>query len=184
MRKTQEVEVKYPLYNPENVIERLKKIESKKTLDNKHQSDFYFTPTSEDFFAKDIVSEWLRIRVVDEKNIMCYKRARVCDGQTYHDEYEVYIDDLKSMELILQAVNIHKTVCVEKTRSSWLLNDIEVSIDFVRELGFYIELEKTKAIDIKDLSVVYAEFQEVLNMLEANVGIRELRGYPSLIKNI
>jgi len=183
MKKHQEVEVKYPLYNSEDVLKSIEIINAKKILNNEHQVDAYFTPYHKNFLDNEIISEWLRIRESDKKCSVNFKRWLPIGEkiQTHCDEFEVSISDVKTMELIFKALDIREIIRVEKTRNSWILNGIEISIDFIEKLGYFIELEAIHEVEEEKIPIVYEKFKNILTQLNADIGKQDRRGYPYLL---
>jgi len=183
MGKLQEVEVKYPLLNQSKVLSVLKTLGAEKKVDNQYQLDIYFTPSHKDFLDNEIVSEWLRIRKTEKKNTVNFKRwlpvgAKI---QTHCDEFEVNINDVETMEMIFKSLDFQEIIRVEKTRNSWVLNGIEISIDAVEGLGCFIELEAIDKVEEKDIPLVHEKFKNLLGLLNAETGEQDRRGYPYLI---
>ena len=60
----------------------------------------------------------------------------------YCDEYEVEIDNTKNMDKIFHILGLEKIAVVDKTRTSYLyLDKYEIALDYVKELGYFIEIE-------------------------------------------
>jgi len=177
--KFQETEVKYPLYNSKEVIEILEKSSAKKTLNSQVQLDVYYSPR----YKKFIDTEWLRIRVCNNKRILCYKKLLTTEIETVNhcNEIEVLVDDVEAMEAILKALDIFELVRIEKTRSSWILDDIEISIDFIESLGCFVELEAIEKITDISISAIQERFKKLTDLLNADIGALEKRGYPFLM---
>jgi len=183
MKKYQEVEVKYPLFNSDQVISILGELKADKKVENQYQLDVYFTPYHKNFLDNDIVSEWLRIRKTDKKNAVNFKRwlplgAKI---QNHCDEFEVIINDFAGMELMLKALDFCEIIRVEKTRNSWIFNDTEISIDIVKDLGCFIELEAVEQVSEENIQAVHEKFKSIITLLKADVGPQDRRGYPYLI---
>ena len=74
MGKYQEVEVKFPLFNREEVLQEIEKLSLQKKLINEVQRDSYYTPFHKDFLESEIVSEWLRVRETENKCSLNFKQ--------------------------------------------------------------------------------------------------------------
>ena len=94
----------------------------------------------------------------------------------YCDELEVRIDNADSMRKLFAGINIEEAVVVEKKRTTWMLEDVEIVIDEVKDLGSYIELEATGNFENPQEGKKY--LHGVLGKLGAEVGEQDLRGYP------
>ena len=63
----------------------------------------------------------------------------------YCDEYEVEIDDDKNLDKIFQILGLEKIATVSKVRNTYFyLNKYEVALDYVDNLGYFIEIEVKK----------------------------------------
>jgi adenylate cyclase class 2 len=94
----------------------------------------------------------------------------------YCDEFETKIDNFEAVEKIFKSLDFKAAVVVEKSRTTWIFEMVEIVIDEVTDLGFYIELEVKKNFDnpLDGNSYLY----EVLNKLNAQVGEQDFKGYP------
>lgn len=172
-----ETEIKIKL--EENEYNRLKKFfesnaEFKKEI---NQVDTYYQPSYRKFIPEnlnDIVNEWLRIGKRGNKIILNYKNWH---ENKYCDEYEVEIDDDKNMDKIFNVLGVEQIAIVDKTRITYFyLNKYEVALDYVKELGYFIEIEIKKY----DKSVL-EEYDELINIskrLDLNLSNIDKRGYP------
>lgn len=171
-----EIELKFPLKNPLKV---------KKFLDSnaEHkgevtQKDTYYTPKHRDFLGVQYPYEWLRLRETEDGCKLAYKHfypenAKKTD---YCDEFQTKIHDVDAMRKIFEGIDIRNVAVVHKKRIRWLFEDVEVSIDEVKELGFFIELEATK--EYEDPKEGKRHLYGVLKKINADVGEEDLRGYP------
>ena len=116
---------------------------ARQTSADEFQIDSYFTPSHRDFLKETPVKEWLRIRKTAKGSAITYKNWGFSKGKTTHvcKELESNIENIESFTKILIALDFQNIVNVEKTRSSYMLDGIEISIDNVKGLGFYVELE-------------------------------------------
>ena len=183
MEKYQEVEVKYPLLNMHDVVSALQRHGAIKTLDCQHQLDIYFTPKHKNFLDKEYVTEWLRLRKTENNNTINYKRWLPEDEivKTHCDEYEITINDIHAMELMLNSLEFREIIRVDKTRESWTIQEVEVSIDSVVGLGCFIELEAIEKVEEESISKILAQFDSLINLLGASIGTQDRRGYPYLL---
>lgn len=148
-----------------------------------HQIDEYFTPPHRDFLSVRPVKEWLRLRNSNGKYSINYKDWHFeSDGKTsyYCDEYETKVEDIDKVRKIFETLNFKPLVVVDKTRKIWMYKDFEVSIDSVKGLGDFVELEYKgkEKVDPKKKA------QEMIELLK-NIGCGKLRinyqGYPFLL---
>lgn len=139
-----EIEKKYKITKEiyDEIIEYFKqeKVEAREEL----QNDIYFSPMHFPFFGGEIDNECLRIRVLGQKNILGYKKfIPATEGKPAHCiEHELEISDINKLKLILEDLRILEAFTLKKERKSFIYNqDVEVSLDIVDNLGFFIELE-------------------------------------------
>lgn len=139
-----EVEVKAHVENFERVQNKLKQIGAlRKSLE--HQIDTYFNNiTLRDFEKTD---EALRIRktTIDNKeikNILTYKGAKIDNISKTRKEIEVEIQDPDNISLILENLGFKPVADIEKIRTSYTLNNYIITLDEVKNVGKFVEIEK------------------------------------------
>ncbi|NQS88185.1 class IV adenylate cyclase [Patescibacteria group bacterium] len=175
--KNIEIEIKLPLRNPAEVKKFLNE-NAKLVSENIYQKDSYYIPAHRDFLAVKYPFEWLRLRKSLKGMFITYKHffpenAKKTD---YCDEFETKIDNLKAMEKMLKSLDFKEVVVVEKSRTTWIFEKVEIVIDEVTDLGFYIELEATGY--FKNPQDGKSYLYQILKKLNAKVGEEDLRGYP------
>lgn len=139
-----------------------------------NQLDTYYEPTYRSFIeGKDVINEWLRIGRRGKKTILTYKNWY----DVYCDEYEVELDDAKNMDRILKILGLKEIAVVDKVRKTYFyLDKYEVALDYVKGLGYYIEIEVKKY----DKEAVL-EYDDLLRLVkELNLDLKNIdkRGYP------
>src|SRR3989344_7862259 len=137
----EEVEIKAHLKNP-GVVEAFLNKEAE-LIKNKKQVDVYYTPNKKDFFAIHPVTKYLRIRTEGKRTTLEYLFCHFeKEGSLLKtDEYEVSIDNPKNMDIILRQLGFVEKVTVVKQRASFAFNSFEISLDFIEDLGHFIEVE-------------------------------------------
>lgn len=183
MGKYQEVEVRFPLLNRNDVIEEIKKLGLHSKVKDEIQKDSYYTPIHRDFLEPEIVSEWFRVRETNNKCSLNFKQwlpigAKV---QNQCNEYETVIEDVYALKQILNLLNFKEIITVNKTRNSWVIENVEISIDLVDSLGAFIELEAMDRVDEKEIASIHEHFNRILAKIKAKIGERDHRGYPYLL---
>ncbi len=172
-----EIEIKLPLINPQEVREFLN-THAKLVSENIYQKDTYFVPAQRDFLAVKYPFEWLRLRQSSKDTSINYKHFHPenVEKTDYCDELETKIGDSSVMENMLKSLDFKEVIVVEKSRTTWLFEDVEIVVDEVSNLGSYIELEATKHFEnpLDGRPYLFA----VLKRLNAQVGEEDLRGYP------
>ena len=103
------------------------------------ERDMYLNHPARDFKKTD---EALRIRQSDGMAILTYKGPRIGSISKTRIEQEVHVSDYSSLLAVLEYLGFSKAGAVVKVRQKYNLNDIEISLDTVEDLGTFVELEK------------------------------------------
>ncbi len=177
-----EIERKYKI-NKE-IFDKIKKFFEEKEIngDVAKQNDIYFSPRHFPFFGGNIDNEALRIRILDDKNILSYKKFYYAteDKTAYCDEHEVDLEDVDKMKEILKDLRIDEALTLKKERTSYLYSDLEVSLDVVDSLGYFLELEIKGQ---KDLRASSNTMNELLDFFSITEEMRNYEGYSYLLYN-
>ena len=178
-----EVEVKVKINN----FEEIKKAVSVKgkLIKAINQVDEYYVPVHRDFFnQKPHPTEWLRIRTNPDKAVLEYDLSvnkKENGEQDYAQEYETEVGNPEELRKILNFLDFKKIITVDKQREYWQCGDIEVALDEVKGLGFFIEAEAK------------GNFKDVIEAKNAcmdfliNIGVKDVKekqifkGYPVLL---
>lgn len=113
-----------------------------KFINENHHVDTYYQPNYRKFLNGEDTTEWLRIGKRGEKKILNYKNWH---DHMYCDEFEVEIDNSENLDKIFKALEIEKIVVVDKKRKTYLyLDKYEIALDYVKDLGYFIEIEVKK----------------------------------------
>ena len=175
-----EIELKFPLINAEKTKVFLNEKASLVTEDA-YQKDIYYTPAHRDFLAEKYPFEWLRLRETKKWLFITYKHfyPKGSEKTDYSDEFETEIWSIEVMQKLFSGLDIEERVIVEKWRTTWQLEDVEIVVDKVSKLWYYIELEATKGFsDPKDWKKY---LYEVLERLWIELGEEDYRGYPFVL---
>ncbi len=165
-----EIELRFPLFNPKQIIQKLNKTAHLK-VEKLPQKDTYYVPIHRNFLDRKKVIEWLRIRETKDKIILNYKNWY---SDIHCDEFETNIGDVVALKKIFEALNFKEIIVVEKIRSIWTYNDIEIFIDNIKDLGFFIELETKDDFSVEEANKL---LYDVLKELKAETGPQDFRGY-------
>src|SRR5450759_407956 len=137
-----EIEVKASVEDPKQLERSL--IEFGATpIGIETQADTYYNAPYRDFGTTD---EALRIRVEDGKSVLTYKGPKMDKVSKTRKEVETEIKDIDGMGNILSSLGFFPVATVSKKRKSFRVGDFFISLDEVRDLGHFIEVE----IDVKD----------------------------------
>lgn len=163
----------------QNAIE-LKTIHHVEHYLNNPNSSFIFISENNYKDARD----FLRIRFSDKEDSICFKHWHedsITKKLTHCDEYETKIADGKIMLDLLRSIGYTDDVIIDKVRTVYKLPDFEISVDKVKELGKFVEIEL-----LKDVNVV-SDGLKMINKLLLDIGIKHFkkmdRGYVSMIWN-
>ncbi len=104
------------------------------------QNDVYFNSSLRDFGETD---EALRIRTVNqgEKIELTYKGKKLSSESKSREEISVGIESSDKMEKILLNLGFKRVLAVEKYRSTFVSEHLEVALDRVTGLGTFVEIE-------------------------------------------
>ena len=157
-----EIEIKLKVDNQE-YLRILNQIKNNSILKREvKQIDTYYT-------TKDFYYEWLRIRNECGKYILNYKK-KIDDS--HYEKYDVLIDNIKNLEIILKALKVEKIGTLKKDRTTYLYKEnYEFSFDNIENIGTFIEIEvinKTQDLkkDLTKLLKVLEELKIDLNNIE------------------
>lgn len=177
-----EIERKYKI--SEKIFDKIKKYFEDKDIVEKieKQNDIYFSPEHFPFFGGSIDNEALRIRILDDKNVLSYKKFYYAteEAPAHCDEHEMEIDDIDKMKMIFRDLRIKEAFTLKKERLIYLYNGIEVSLDIVDNLGYFVELEIKNQDDINGSSEVMNELIKIFGVTE---DMRNYEGYSYLLFN-
>lgn len=143
-------------------------------LKENRQIDTYYQPTYRKFLGDGEINEWLRIGERGNKKILNYKNWH---DNIYCDEYEVEIDNSENLDKIFNILGLEKIAVVDKERKTYFyLDKYEVALDYVKELGYFIEIEVKKY--SKEPIDEYSDLIKLAKDLKLNLDNIDKRGYP------
>ena len=148
--------------------------EEAKFLKDNRQIDTYYQPSYRKFLNDDVITEWLRIGERGNKIILNYKNWH---DNMYCDEYEVEIDSGKNLDKIFKVLGLEEIAIVNKQRKTYMyLNKYEIALDFVKDLGYFIEIEVKNY--TKEPIDEYSDLISLARSLNLNLDNIDKRGYP------
>lgn len=174
-----EIELKFPLRNPEELIAELNE-KAKLIAKDIFQKDTYFVPPHRNFLENKYPYEWLRLRETNKGASLDYKHfyPENTEKTDYCDEFQSEVNNVNAIRKIFKSLDFKESVIVEKSRTIWEFKEVEIAVDNVKELGFFIELEAKN--DFENPKEGKKFLYNILNELNAEVGEEDLRGYPFL----
>jgi len=141
-----EVEIKLKIENWQEIRKKVSSLG--KLVRSIKQIDEYYIPIHRDFFAqKPKTIEWMRVRKEPERTVFGYYRAIDHEGDKdgwIDEEYETEISNPEDFKKILGFLDFKKVITINKEREYWDCGDIEISLDKIKELGNFIEVEAKK----------------------------------------
>ncbi|MFH1088747.1 MAG: class IV adenylate cyclase [Patescibacteria group bacterium] len=171
-----EVELTFELNDPESAQAKIKSVaEAKGEI---YQKDTYYTPKHKNFVEQKPISDWLRIRETDKGNEVNFKHWHNQDDvkAVSCDEYETKVEDIEQVRKIFQKLEISELVVVEKKRTIYQYQDIEIVLDQITDLGWFIELEAKG--EYRSIEDAKERLYSVLKKLDIKVGEQDFKGYP------
>ena len=143
-------------------------------LKENRQLDTYYQPTYRKFLKEKQINEWLRIGERGNKKILNYKNWH---DNMYCDEYEVEIDNSNNLDKIFNILGLERIAIVDKKRKTFFyLDKYEIALDYVKELGYFIEIEVKKY--SRNPLEEYDDLLKVAKSLNLNLDNIDKRGYP------
>lgn len=151
-------------------------------VNSSQEVDQYLSPSHRNFLAPEFPFEWLRLRLKNNKVVLNYKHwyPENAEVSTHCDEFETEIQNSDSLLRIFKALDITPLIIVDKVREKYNYKDeFDISIDFVKELGYFIEIEYIgKSNKIEEANKLLLEIAKTLNL---DISQRDNRGYPYLM---
>jgi len=136
-----EVEVKAKINDFKRVKKELKKIGLVKKR-KEHQKDLYLNSPIKNFAKTD---EALRIRKIsinhETNTFITYKGPKIDSTSKTREEIEIAIEDENKSSKLFENLGFKKASIVEKNREIYELNEHIISLDDVKGLGPYMEIE-------------------------------------------
>ena len=131
-----------------------------------NQHDIYYKINKDNY-------EYLRIRKHGNKKTLTYKKWQ---NNINCDEYEVEIDSVENLDKIFNMLGLNQIVVVDKIRKIYNYNQYKISLDDVKGLGHFIEIEFKNL--TKDLKDEYSDLLKIAKTLNLNIEDIEYKRYP------
>ena len=158
-----EVEVKARVKDPKRVERSIIALGAS-PIGIEAQADTYYSMPYCDFAKTD---EALRIRVQDNKYFLTYKGPKMDTISKTRKEYEIEVNDADIMGNILSSLRFTPVATIVKKRKKYRLGDFIISLDEVRNLGDFIEVE----ISIRDSKSHEEKVESIFRLFE-KLGIK------------
>lgn len=178
---TIEIERKYKITKKiyDEIIEFFKTRNINAEIEN--QNDIYFSPTHFPFLGGEIDKECLRLRILENKNILSYKKfiPSSQNNPAHCIEHELEVFDIEKIKLILNDLRIKEEFTLKKERKNFIYkNSIEISLDKVDDLGYFIELE---IINHSNIQKSVNEIEKFIKKFAITESMRNYVGYSYLL---
>ncbi|NQU79690.1 class IV adenylate cyclase [Candidatus Woesearchaeota archaeon] len=177
-----EIEIKIPLEKDEFLRIRENLRSNARFLNSSHQVDEYFSPAHRDFLKPQHPFEWLRIGKRSGKTIINYKHwyPENADKTTHCDEFETVVHSPEQLRLIFGSLDMRPLVTVDKQRDIFVHNnELEIALDEVKELGYFMEIETMK--DFGSVDAARDALFSFARSLNIDASRYVPRGYPFLL---
>lgn len=176
-----EVEVKAKIESFDIMRERLENLNAKK-IKTEYQEDRYFNSPVKDFAKTD---EALRIRKTKtetyERLFITYKGPKIDSKSKTREEVEMEIEDEHKCSKIFENLGFKEVRTVIKNREYYKIDNFEISLDNIKGLDPYMEIEITLE-DDSDYSEAQKSIFEMFEKLEITYGF-ERTSYLELLEN-
>lgn len=133
-----EIEIKCYCDSSEEVENKIKSIGAE-YIETRTESDVYYNHPSRDFGKTD---EALRLRMVNGGCKITYKGPKLSKTTKARVEHETAVEDFNSIRAILSGLGFTESGIIEKERRIYSIGDTEITIDDVKGLGVFVEIEK------------------------------------------
>jgi adenylate cyclase class 2 len=141
-----EVEAKAYLSEPEVVMSKILEMGGREIYFTV-QRDTYYRHPGRDFAMTD---EALRIREEEGRSFITYKGPKLDDQTKTREELEVPLVDPKDLGALLLRLGFEPVAVVEKLRRGYLMGTLEVTVDEVKGLGYFLEVEARECQDLEE----------------------------------
>lgn len=97
--------------------------EKNQTYQLEKQNDIYFSPIHFPFLGGEIDNECLRIRVLEDKNILSYKKyiPATSKDPSHCIEHELEIKDIEKMKFILEDLRISEVFTLKRIENLFFI---------------------------------------------------------------
>lgn len=181
-----EVEMKFRVADPSQVRHRLERLGARR-IGVKDQTDQYFNHPARDFAHTD---EALRIRSVGSENFVTYKGPKLDATTKTRREIETPIgpgaESWQQFAELLLALGFRAVRAVAKQREVFMLDGnelkpaVEIAVDHVDRLGWFVELESSAGeTDVPRVRDALVRLADRLGLVES-----ERRSYLELLLEV
>ncbi|MGC8663431.1 MAG: class IV adenylate cyclase [Thermoplasmata archaeon] len=130
-----EIEIKSKIKSINEFEEKIKKLGAE-FVNEVSQLDYYYQHPCKDFKKTD---EALRIRIMNDECYITYKGPKIDSETKTREEIEVKVE--RNISDVLESLGFKLAGEVKKIRKVYRMKDIEISLDDVHNIGYFVELE-------------------------------------------
>ena len=174
-----EVEVKIKVDNIDDILKKLDSLNCELTSPKK-QKDVIFISSSMKEYKIVEGTVVLRTRTENDKEFFTLKRQSGVNLSS--KEYNLEIQGVETLHQMLELMNFKKLVEVTKVRIEGKLNQYNICIDKVENLGNFIELELLT--DRDDFNKIQDEMIDYLKKINIDTSERSIVPYDTQIFNL
>lgn len=148
-----EIEIRAKLSSPTQIVKQLKNDSNVVLEGTKKEKDIYFKHESDK--ERKLV---LRIRKTATGDILTFK-AKSKGADTAWPDVDMPLSHAKALETILRGSDYEEVVTITKDRTTFRCGSLEINVDHIKELGWFIEIEaRGKQSERKKLEKQLSEF--------------------------
>lgn len=112
------------------------------------------------------VNETFRVRRNGNDCYITYKKNNFEGNHwTYSDEYETKAENYEMIEKIIEMLGLNIQTIIHNKRRFYHYKDYEIVFEDVKDLGYFIEVEKMVSDDNKDPNKIKSEIRSFINNL-------------------
>lgn len=122
------------------------------------------------------LNETFRIRKYNDTCYLTYKKQHFKGKQwVYSDEYETKVEDYETIKKIVFLLGLEELITVHNKRTIFKSKDYEIVFEDVKNLGYFIEVEKLSNDDKDELEIKeeirsFIRSLKLKNVRELNIG--------------
>lgn len=121
-----EVELKFKIEDPQELIEKLVKLSAKTSKPRLYELSVMYDNDAGIMQEKD---GRIRVRQTGDEVEFCYKKPLTREGIKKEIEYEVKVSELDDLVKIIKEMGFSETTSYERYRTELLLDEVKVTID-------------------------------------------------------
>lgn len=171
-----EIEIKVKVNDPARIRRNIGALGCK-SMEKQFQRDTYFKSSFRDFSE---TGEILRVRRQNPgPDLITFKGSKLKSEMKVREEIEVNISNVSDAIELLRRLGCEPWITIEKEREIYKFGKFIVSLDKVKDLGLFMEIE-TKIAGIRSKHEVEQEIFNLLTRIGSSKNLIERRTYLEL----